>query len=257
MEQKSWWKAITYPARIDYLSFQNNELVFVLAIEKLLDLEVPAKATWMRMLLCELNRIHSHLVWLGTSSPRARRDLDVLVRVPRARDDPRPLRARHRLPHAHAVLPDRRAGRGHPAGLLSRVPQVRRLDAQGARRLRRAAQQERDLGRAHARASASSRPRTRSRSGSRGRCCAPPASTGICAGRSVPLYDRVDFRVPVYHGRRRLRPLPRPDRGDARVDAIVEQCLDRLERMEGEPWIADDRKVVLPPRRSSTPRWSR
>ena len=36
MEQKTWWKAITYPERIDYLSFQNNELVFVLAIEKLL-----------------------------------------------------------------------------------------------------------------------------------------------------------------------------------------------------------------------------
>src|SRR6266511_2151796 len=67
MEQKTWWKAITYPERIDYLAFQNNELVFVLAIEKLLGIEVPGKATWMRMLLCELNRIHSHLVWLGTS----------------------------------------------------------------------------------------------------------------------------------------------------------------------------------------------
>src|SRR5262249_21987879 len=40
MEQKSWWKAIAYPERIDYLSFQANELVFVLAIEKLLELEV-------------------------------------------------------------------------------------------------------------------------------------------------------------------------------------------------------------------------
>src|ERR687888_1515633 len=68
MEQKSWWKAITYPERIDYLAFQNNELVFVLAIEKLLGLEVPPKATWMRMLLAELNRIHSHLVWLGTAA---------------------------------------------------------------------------------------------------------------------------------------------------------------------------------------------
>src|SRR2546425_444402 len=67
MEQKTWWKAITYPERIDYLAFQNNELVFVLAIEKLLGIEVPRKATWMRMLLCELNRIHSHLVWLGTA----------------------------------------------------------------------------------------------------------------------------------------------------------------------------------------------
>jgi len=62
MEQKTWWKAITYPERIDYVSFQNNELVFVLAIEKLLEIDVPPKATWMRMLLCELNRIHSHLV---------------------------------------------------------------------------------------------------------------------------------------------------------------------------------------------------
>src|SRR6187431_3178199 len=68
MEQKTWWKAITYPERIDYVSFQNNELVFVLAIEKLLGIEVPPKATWMRMLLCELNRIHSHLVFLGTAA---------------------------------------------------------------------------------------------------------------------------------------------------------------------------------------------
>ena len=68
MEQKSWWKAITYAPRIDYVSFQNNELVFVLAVEKLLEIEVPARATWMRMLLAELNRIHSHLVWLGTAA---------------------------------------------------------------------------------------------------------------------------------------------------------------------------------------------
>ena len=46
MEAKTWWKAITYAPRIDYLSFQNNELVFVLAVEKLLGLPVPEKATW-------------------------------------------------------------------------------------------------------------------------------------------------------------------------------------------------------------------
>jgi len=43
MEQKTWWKAITYPERIDYLSFQNNELVFVLAIEKLLEIHVDSR----------------------------------------------------------------------------------------------------------------------------------------------------------------------------------------------------------------------
>src|SRR3712207_241502 len=68
MEQKTWWKAITYAPRIDYLAFQGNEYVFVAAIEKLLAMEVPEKATWMRTCMLELNRIHSHLVWLATSA---------------------------------------------------------------------------------------------------------------------------------------------------------------------------------------------
>src|SRR5206468_11584788 len=61
-------KCVTYSPRIDYVGYQNNELTFVLAVEKLLGLEVPTKATWMRMLLAELNRIQSHLIFLGTSA---------------------------------------------------------------------------------------------------------------------------------------------------------------------------------------------
>jgi NADH-quinone oxidoreductase subunit D len=68
MEQKTYWKGVTYAPRMDYLAFQANEYAFVAAIEKLLAIEVPAKATWMRTLLLELNRIHSHLIWLGTSA---------------------------------------------------------------------------------------------------------------------------------------------------------------------------------------------
>src|SRR3712207_9517927 len=68
MEAKTYWKAITYAPRMDYVSFQNNELVFVLAVEKLLGMKVPPKADWMRTLLCELNRLHSHLVYLGTAA---------------------------------------------------------------------------------------------------------------------------------------------------------------------------------------------
>ncbi len=68
MEQKTWWKGITYPERIDYLAFQANEYAFVAAIEKLLEIETPPKAVWMRTLLLELNRIHSHLIWLGTGA---------------------------------------------------------------------------------------------------------------------------------------------------------------------------------------------
>jgi NADH-quinone oxidoreductase subunit D len=68
MEAKTYWKAIPYAPRMDYVAFQSQELLFVLAIEKLLGIEVPPKAVWMRMLLAELNRIHSHLVFLGTGA---------------------------------------------------------------------------------------------------------------------------------------------------------------------------------------------
>ena len=68
MEQKTYWKAVTYAPRMDYLAFQANEYAYVAAVEKLLGMEVPAKAVWMRTLLLELNRIHSHLIWLGTGA---------------------------------------------------------------------------------------------------------------------------------------------------------------------------------------------
>ncbi len=68
MEPKPWWNGMTYPERIDYVSYLNNGLVWVLAVEKLLGIEVPRKATWMRMCLAEINRLHSHLIWLGTSA---------------------------------------------------------------------------------------------------------------------------------------------------------------------------------------------
>ena len=52
--------------RVDYLSNLNNNLCYSLAIEKLLGLEIPPKAQWMRVMLAEFSRIQSHLVWLGT-----------------------------------------------------------------------------------------------------------------------------------------------------------------------------------------------
>ena len=66
MEQKSWWKAITYPERVDYLSFQANEMAFVMAIEKLLGIEIPERVQDIRVLIAELQRMASHLVWIGT-----------------------------------------------------------------------------------------------------------------------------------------------------------------------------------------------
>ena len=248
MEQKTWWKGVTYPARVDYVSFQYNELVYVLAVEKLLQLEVPRKATWMRMALGELSRIHSHLVYLGTSALEIgaismfwycfrERDLVLdLFEMVTGRAD------------AHPLLPGRRARRGHSARLLRRGAHVLRADAEGGRRVRGDPQLEQDLARAD------------------GGVGLLSAEDAIALGQTGPnlrasgvdwdlrrrepylAYDQVDFDVPVYHGGDVY------DRYKVRVDEmrestrIVAQCIDRLEEMQGEPWIADDRKVVLPPR---------
>jgi len=65
-EDKTYTQGITLTDRMDYLAPLSNNLGFCLAIEKLLDLEVPPRAQWIRVLLTELTRLQSHLVWLGT-----------------------------------------------------------------------------------------------------------------------------------------------------------------------------------------------
>jgi NADH-quinone oxidoreductase subunit D len=57
----------TNVTRMDYLAPLFNELVYCMAAERLLDIEVPARATWIRMLMSELNRVGSHLLWLATN----------------------------------------------------------------------------------------------------------------------------------------------------------------------------------------------
>jgi NADH-quinone oxidoreductase subunit D len=65
-EALNWQQAITLTDRVDYLANLSNNLCYSLAVERLLGLEIPAKAQWLRVLLVELTRINSHLVWLGT-----------------------------------------------------------------------------------------------------------------------------------------------------------------------------------------------
>ena len=67
-EDKAYWKGITVVERMDYLAYFFNAYTFCGAVETLLDLEVPPRAQWLRVLHMELNRIMSHLVWLGTSA---------------------------------------------------------------------------------------------------------------------------------------------------------------------------------------------
>jgi NADH-quinone oxidoreductase subunit D len=67
-EDKSYWKVIPFIERMDYLSYFFNMEAFCGATEQLLGLEIPPRAAWLRILHLELNRIHSHLVGLGTTA---------------------------------------------------------------------------------------------------------------------------------------------------------------------------------------------
>ena len=65
-EQKKWQQIIPLVERMDYLAPQSNSLAFCLSVERLIGLEMPDRVTWIRVLIAELQRISSHLVWLGT-----------------------------------------------------------------------------------------------------------------------------------------------------------------------------------------------
>jgi NADH-quinone oxidoreductase subunit D len=248
MEAKSWWKAITYSPRIDYLSFQNNELVFVLAVEKLLGMEIPVKATWMRMCLAELNRIHSHLVWLATAALELgaismfwycfrERDsiLDLFEMVTGARmhtryyqvgglaeDIPRGFypEAQKFVRWMPKAVDDYEALVDRNAIWLERTKGLGLLSAEDAIALGQTGPVLRGSG----------------------------VDWDLRKAEPYLAYDQVEFDVPVYENGDVW------DRYKVHMDEmrestrIVAQCLDRLEEMEGEPWIADDRKVVLPPR---------
>jgi NADH-quinone oxidoreductase subunit D len=245
MEHKSWWKAITYSPRIDYVSFQNNELVFVLGIEQLLEIEVPPKAVWMRTLLAELNRLHSHLVFLGTGALELGA-ISMFWYCFRERDlilDLFELAAGFRM-HTRYFQTGGLA-EDIPPGFYAECRKFvewmpKAIDEYEAI----ITQNEIFLDR------------------TRGIGVLSPADA-IALGQSGPVvrasgldwdlrrdqgylaYPALDFDVPVYPDGDVY------DRYKVRIDEmrqsvrIVEQC---LEGMPEGPWIADDRKVVLPPR---------
>jgi NADH-quinone oxidoreductase subunit D len=66
-EELTYVQGATNVTRMDYLAPLHNELVFSLATESLLDVEIPPRAVWIRMLMVELNRVSSHLMWMATN----------------------------------------------------------------------------------------------------------------------------------------------------------------------------------------------
>lgn len=65
-EAKHYQQVVTLTDRVDYLANLSNNLCYALAVERLLGLEIPDMAQWMRVMLVEITRIASHLIWLGT-----------------------------------------------------------------------------------------------------------------------------------------------------------------------------------------------
>lgn len=65
-EALNWQQVVTLTDRMDYLANLSNNMAYALPVEKLLQIEIPQKVQWLRVLLLELTRINSHLVWLGT-----------------------------------------------------------------------------------------------------------------------------------------------------------------------------------------------
>src|SRR6266576_990284 len=228
MESKTYWKDVTFPERIDYVGYQNNGLVYVLAVEELLELETPTKAKRMRMLLCEIS-----MFWYCFRERETILDLSELVTGQRmhtryfqvgglAEDIPHGFFPECRkfvewMPHA---LDDYRGILERNEIWLERTRGIGVLSAQDAIALGQSGPNLRASG----------------------------VDWDLRRDQPYLHYEQVDFQVPVFpngdvYDRYRVRMEEM-----AESTKIVRQCLDKLERMEGMPWIADDRKVVLPPR---------
>jgi NADH-quinone oxidoreductase subunit D len=244
-EDKSYWKVIPFVERMDYLSYFFNMEAFVGCVERLLELEIPPRAKYLRVIHLELNRIHSHLVWLGTAAL----DLGAMSMFFYCfRDRDRILdlfemstgqRMHTRYFQVGGVFEDIPVGferrvRALCAEMPSRIDQYEAILNRNEIFLRRtknvgvvSRQRLLDLGVTGPLLRAAGEPwdlRKVDPSLAYG-----DFDFGIPVGTVGDGYDR--YRVRVQEMRESVR--------------IVEQALDGLP--EG-PWIADDRKVVLPPR---------
>jgi NADH-quinone oxidoreductase subunit D len=244
-EDKSYWKVIPFVERMDYVSYFFNMEAFCGAVERLLELEIPPRAVYLRTLFLELNRLHSHLIWLGTSAL----DLgavSMLWYTFRQRDSIVDLfemaagqRMHTRYFQVGGVFEDIPVGfedktRAFCTEMPERIDQYEALLDRNEIFLRRTkgvgiVSRERllELGVTGPLLRASGEP------------------WDLRKAHPYLAYGELDFKIPVGtvgDGYDRYRVRMQEMRESVK---IVEQCLDRL---PGGPWIADDRKIVLPPR---------
>jgi len=244
-ENKTFWQGITLVTRMDYLSPFFNIHAYTMSVEKLLELEVPARAQWLRVMVSELNRITSHLVWLGTSGLELGA-ISVFFYAYRERDRALDLfemisgeRMNHRYFQVGGCADDMPPGfekllRQFVTEMPSRIDEYEGLLSQNPIWLERTrgvgslpADQLIDLG--------ITGPALR----------AAGVDLDLRKARPYSGYEHFDFNVPVgTNGDAYDRYLVRLREMRESV-RIIEQCLDGMP--EGSH-IADNRKVVLPPR---------
>jgi NADH-quinone oxidoreductase subunit D len=248
METQQYWKAITFVERMDYLAYYFNAQAFCMTTERLLDLEVPKRAQYLRVIHLELNRIASHLFWLGTSALDigaitmmwwALRERDFVLDLFEMSSGQRMHTRYFQVGGVADDLPPGWVGKCREflelfppridqyEALLDRneiwlqrtkhvgvVPKERLLELGVTGPLLRAAGDPWDLRKA----------------------------------MPYSAYDEFDFKIPVgtvgdCYDRYRVRMAEMRE-----SSAIIAQALDKLAQTEGEPFITPDRKIALPPR---------
>jgi len=244
-EDQNYWKVIPFVERMDYVSFFFQMEAFCGAVERLLELEIPDRAKYLRVIHLELNRIHSHLVWLGTSALELGA-MSMFFYCFRERDRLLDMfemssgqRMHTRYFQVGGVFEDIPVGFAEKVTAFcdempSRIDQYEALLTRNEIFLRRT----KGIGIV---------PRERllalGVTGPLLRAAGEPWD--LRKAQRYLCYDDLDFRIPVGtvgDGWDRYRVRIQEMRESVR---IVEQALEGLP--EG-PWIADDRKVVLPPR---------
>ncbi len=254
-EELSYLQGPTNVTRMDYSSPLFNELVFSMATEELLGIEVPERAVWIRMLMCELNRMSSHLLFQATNGM----DIGAVGMMIYG------WREREEMLRLFETITGLRMNHNYirPGGVAVDLPDGWRDDVmrRASTRFPHASTSSTTCspasrsGASASRGSASSTPPSVWRSGSPARCCGRPGYAWDLR-RDMPYlaYDQVDFDVLVGSYGDCF------DRYAIRLNEIRESIRivrQIVDKMPPGDYRVQDKKVTPPPGRASTSRWKR
>ena len=246
-EQKKWQQVIPLVERMDYLSAQSNSLAYALSVEQLLGIEMPERVKWIRVLLAELQRLNSHLVWLATHGMELGavtvmlycfRERELLLNI-------NELIAGFRMFPSYIRVGGLREDL--PGGLPRGRARAARPDAGQAGRVRGPADAQPDLPQAHAGRRRDLARRRARRWGWSGRSRARPVRPTTCARRSrTPATRRSTSTCRSAPGATCTTGTWCASRRCARSLRICRQALERISPTGA--WAADDPRVVPPPK---------